>query len=299
MSSMKLVAVTITRNDDWSLGLALRSALRWCDAVVVLDHASEDSTPDLLSQLSKDYPGRVVRLSEPNTGRWSEMDNRQRTLEAARNLNASHVAIVDSDELLTDNLIAGVRDRIAQAEPGITYGLPQVSAYHSLVRRRVDGPWGRTSTWSLAFRLTPDVHWRADDGYHLHHRQPYGANQCRHLIPGDEFFRLNLGGVIHLQHSSYRRLRAKAVWYKLLETVSYPGRRDPAFLNRMYDWTLRTENAEVVDLPGEWWGENRPLAEAYLDLAKTPWQESEARRLWQEHGAAKFAGIDLHGLVLD
>jgi uncharacterized metal-binding protein YceD (DUF177 family) len=45
---MKLVGLMLCRNSDWVIGLSLRAALMWCDAVVVLMHNCSDDTEEIV-----------------------------------------------------------------------------------------------------------------------------------------------------------------------------------------------------------------------------------------------------------
>src|SRR3954468_875088 len=97
---MRLIATLPARNEDWCLGLSVRAALRWCDAVVVLNHASSDRTAKILCDVVAEVGNRLRVIHEPNP-EWSEMSHRQRLLDEARSMGATHIAIVDADEVLT------------------------------------------------------------------------------------------------------------------------------------------------------------------------------------------------------
>src|SRR5215475_6624079 len=105
---MKLVGLMPFRNESWVLGLSARVALQWCDELVMLDHASTDDSRDIAMQVMSETK-RAVILYEYDTA-WHEMRHRQRMLEEARALGATHIAIIDADEVLTANLIRRVRD---------------------------------------------------------------------------------------------------------------------------------------------------------------------------------------------
>jgi hypothetical protein len=152
---------------------------------------------------------------------------------------------------------------------------------------------------SLGFLDAPEWHWRARNGYDFHHRHPMGKPYDAYRPIGSRRY-----GLMHLQFSSERRLRAKQALYKMVEVIRWPGRSPVAAVNRMYDLAvygsydsqnpdLKTERA----MP-EWW---ETYAErgwlSMLDLDAEPWQEAECRRLWQEYGPLKFDGLDLFGTV--
>ena len=48
------------RNEAWCLGLTARAALKWCDELVILDHASNDATGEnILLPLEEEF-GRII-----------------------------------------------------------------------------------------------------------------------------------------------------------------------------------------------------------------------------------------------
>lgn len=109
------------------------------------------------------------------------------------------------------------------------------------------------------------------------------------------------GGTMHLWGASERRLKAKHAWYKAAETLKWPA-KPRAEIDRYYSLALRPDAAPQFDqdwryaaVPSEWWEAHREAAR-HLDLNAEPWQEAEARRLVEQHGAERFAGLDLYGL---
>src|SRR5262245_23758182 len=101
---MRLVATLCARNEDWVLGMSARAALMWCDHVVLFNHASTDDPGEVAAQVVAEYPERVTYLSDDDPT-WKEMAHRQRMLDAARAAGATHIAIVDADEVLSGNLL--------------------------------------------------------------------------------------------------------------------------------------------------------------------------------------------------
>lgn len=287
---MKLTALMMVRNESWVLGLTLRAALLWCDEVILLDHGSTDRTPEIIDSAVLEFGGarvKSIRVDEPH---WNEMDLRQRMLDAARLGGSTHIAIVDADELITSNFVCCARQFFERAKRGVDVVLPMVSTYQSLNVRRVDGNWGERSALTLGFHDNGAMFWKAGgDGYQYHNRRPQGCMEDVIRVVHDE------GGVFHLQFLNTDRLKAKAAWYKCVETLRWPGRKHPRELNRMYGWTLDTNGAVCKAIPECWWDHYRPLF-AHLDLAAEPWHAGEVRKMLREHGADRFSGIELYGI---
>src|SRR5215475_9209519 len=104
---MKLTAIMPVRNEEWILGLSARVALEWCDELVVLNHCSFDRTHAILEEISRET-GRV-RFAAHNTSQWREMEHRQQLLDIARHYEATHIALIDADEVLCADSLPGIR----------------------------------------------------------------------------------------------------------------------------------------------------------------------------------------------
>jgi hypothetical protein len=290
----KLIALTHTRNEDWVLGLSLRASLSYCDAVVVTDHLSSDRTGEILDAAAREFPDRPISVRRSEDREWREADARQEQLERARALGGSHFVIVDADEVPTANLLPRLRDLALRPAAGSIMSMPMISPYHCSDVYRWDGAWGEKNRIPWAFCDTPALHWKIGDGYQLHRRAPLGSRDCGKLLR-----RRSAGGLFHLQFTSLARLRCKAVWYKLNETLSYPGKRTPAQLNRMYDWTLHEhDRMKKFAVPDEWWAgyRERGWLRHYTPETK-PWQLREIQRIVEAHGRERFHGLDFHDVV--
>lgn len=299
---MKLVALMPARNEAWCLGLTARAALMWCDALILLDHASTDATPDIITEVFAEHPGRVYRFRWDGTT-WDEMRHRQYMLDEARAMargaGASHIAIVDADEILTGNLI-NIHTGLNRTRP-LPDGILQLPGYNlrgGLHQYHATGLWA--NRWfSTAFRDDPALRWQGD---RFHHREPTGKTlqPYRPIAQGQ-------GGVMHLWGVSERRLRAKHALYKLTERLRWPD-KPVAEIDRMYSWWRspcdvgpKEPRWTYAPVPDAWW---QPYAHLmrYLDLDAEPWQEDECRRLveqeqWKPPQTNRFAGLDLFGVA--
>jgi hypothetical protein len=290
----KVIALTATRNEDWVLGLSLRVSLSYCDAVVITDHGSTDRTAQIIDEARAEFPDRRISVRRALDQEWMEMDIRQEMLDRGRELGGTHFVIVDADEVPTGNLFSGLRELALKPARGSYVSLPMIATYHSAGVFRWDGPWGDASRIPWAFCDSAALRWKTSDPYQLHRRTPFKAADDGLVFTGRD-----LGGLFHLQFVNKARLQGKAVWYKMSETLRYPGKRSPKDLNQIYDWTLREDaQAQLYDVPASWWA---PYAEKgwlrhFIPDADS-WQLHEARKLAAEHGLAAFSGLDLHGIV--
>lgn len=287
---MKLIALMPARNEAWVIGASLRIAAMWNDEVIVLAHCCTDETADIVMDVAAENPGRIHLIVEDSPN-WPEMNHRQRLLEEARRRQATHVSIVDADEILTGNLLPGVRNQIAQLPPGAYahFGMPCM--WRSLTERRVDpSVWADRYDICIAFGDRRDLGWQAaHDGYQHHHREPYNGH-CSFVGHGME------GGVMHLQWVDWRRLVAKQTWYQVMETLKYPSK--PLWeIAYNYSRAMDETGLKTQTVPEEWWKPYKDLL-PMVDLKVPSWHERECERLIAEHGIDRFRGLNLANLEL-
>lgn len=311
---MKLIGLMPVRNEAHELGLTLRAALQWCDEVVCLDHASTDNTAKLISEIHDESGKRVWWRHEPDPS-WHEMEHRQRLLEMARLRGATHIALIDADEVLTGNLLAQVpfgnssliRHTVDVIPKGSILQLPLYNLRGSLDRYHANGIWG--NRWlSVAFVDDHRLSWSGDK---FHSREPLGFDIHEGTLGALKPYRpiaQGQGGVMHLWGASERRQRAHHAWYKVTERLRYPH-KDVREIELTYnDWRSPEDNAKhwpdqpqfhkpwtFSPVPGEWWAPY--LKNFEHGMEPEPWQEAEIRRLVREHGIATFQHLDLFGVV--
>jgi hypothetical protein len=302
---VKLVGLMPVRNEEWCLGLSARVALTWCDELVIGLHACMDDSGEIADAISLDCPGRVTWFHQDGQ-QWDEMKHRQKLLDVARTRGATHIAMIDADEILTGNLVLGDSPTMIDGATthyarikNLIYGadghntvVPLYNLRGGIHRYHLNGLWGNRIV-SLAFRDSPELHWGGDN---FHQREPRGrVLQAFSPIAQGE------GGVMHLWGASERRLIAKHALYKVTERLRWPN-KDVRQIDFMYSQCVKGGLREdpkawtFADVPQSWWA---PYAQwmKYLDVDAEPWQEAEVRRLVSEHGRAMFDGLDLFGVA--
>lgn len=296
---MKLIGLMACRNEDWVIGLSARTALMWCDELVVLLHACTDQSLNILEGLEREQPARVVVRGMRHEC-WTEMAHRQMMLEMARERGATHIAYIDADEILTGNLIPRIRDIIEFHCETALLNLPWIALARDPLRYIAGSSvWGESQKAMVAFRDNPNYHWAARNGYDFHQRPPLGGPH-RYSNP----LKHEQGGLMHLQFLSERRLRAKQALYQCTEVLRWPGRLTRVQLAQMYGRAVYESdpvkhNVQTLPTPPEWWLPYNELVCEHLDLTedKEPWQEIEVKRLVAEHGRERLAGLDLFGVA--
>jgi hypothetical protein len=289
---MRLIGMMPCRNEDWILGLSVRAALMWCDALVILNHASTDKTAEIVCEVQAQFPGRVHCFSDSDQ-QWREMDHRQELLNVSRACGATHLAIIDADEVLTGNLLDSIRTHIESMPRGCILQLPGYNLRGGLDRYHANGIWGQR-WFSTAFQDDPLLGWSGD---RFHQREPGGKvmHQVRDIMQGQ-------GGIMHLWGASERRLIAKHAAYKMIETLRWPDKSKQE-IDRLYNLAFVPsanmqcdQNWRYAAVPAEWWAPYSDLLSC-VKLDAVPWQEEMCRTFHVEHGADRFAGLDLFGVA--
>lgn len=301
---MKLIGLMPVRNEAWVLGLSARVALMWVDALVIYLHACTDNSLHLALDIEKEHPGRVfIVLQHGET--WNEMVHRQSMLETARKEGATHIALIDGDEVLTGNLLfregAEMRDEAAiwiamMTRESSLLELPGYNLRGGIQKYHSDGIWGRR-WFSTAFRDDPELGWHGD---RHDHREPMGKQLTSYRpIPQGN------GGVMHLWGASERRLIAKHALYKVNHRLRFPE-KPIATIEKEFSWAIKGEPGHPSfgtpetwhynTVPEAWWAPYAHLMK-YLDVDAEPWQEAEVQRLVSEYGREVFAGLNLFGVA--
>lgn len=320
---MKIIGMMPVCNEDWILDLTARAALLWCDSLVIGLHNCTDESLEIARKIKAADHSRVTILTQ-ESGDWMEMQHRQKLLYSAGLLGATHVVTIDADELLTANLLPVIRQLIGALNPGDILQLPWLAlrwkdAYLTYL---TEGPFG----WpekpmeppplvTLAWKNDPRFYYSAADreGYEFHHRHPFVKGAKNYMNFSAPLANGSMGGLMHLQFLSERRLRAKQALYQMQEVIRWPGRafgeeREDfrSVLAERYGRAVHGTDPDTVGscrVPAKDW-----LA-PYLEMgfqklafnpseAETePWQETECKRLVAMYGRSPFDGLDLFGVV--
>jgi hypothetical protein len=260
----------------------------WCDAVYIYLHKCTDATKEIVDAVRAEQPDRIM-MAWSDAENWDEMDMRQTTLRMGRKWGATHFACIDADEVLTGNLLPVIRERVLALRPAQALDLPMIPCWRSLDAYRSDESVWSKAYISTAFADDKGVSWKPEKGgYQHHHRLPYGVRAHREGSHDG-------GGVMHLQFANWRRLTAKHCVYKQWEVIRFT-KRTIENIEETYNQALDERNLNVLSVPPEWWKPYAHLRRC-VNMDSVPWHEEEAKRLYAEHGAEKFAGLNLFGVV--
>lgn len=288
---MNLFGMLHCRNDEWDIGLTARVPLQWVDHLLVYAHCCTDRTLEILDQIRFEpaNKGRVSIFVDPEP-EWNEMYHRQYLLEWGREQGATHFAIIDSDELLTANLIPDIRKMVEQTPSHHVLALPGIQLWRGLTHQRIDQPFN--TTFSLAFKDQPNYSYRPKPNGDQHHngRQP---------MPLTEGYKPSVdGGIFHLQFVRWNTLRYKQLKYAMTETVKYGSDYGVERIRKRYSW-WDFKPVTTTMTPVEWWSYEHipPIENLFLSGPDDgSWYADEVRKMIKEHGRERFAGLNFYGL---
>lgn len=288
---MKLIACVISYNDEWVIGLSARALLRYCDGLVVGLHRSTDRTAAILADVAAEAgPARVTVVEQdelyPRTSLPVEQVGgtlrRDHIGRIAIEQGATHVLVIDTDEVLTGNLVAGAR---AMAEANRIVYLPWIQVW--------DQPDAYRTSWNqplpFLFEVSRKSHWISS----AHGRFP--ADVAAAPYPSAPHVAYGTGGVMHLQFLSRRRLAWKRLMYRLGERMIYPERAPQVIDHKFADGIVPPRADELAPMPAEWWAGLEDLR-PHLHPEMPPWHEAECHRIVQERGREILDGLDLGDL---
>ncbi len=116
---MKLVSISMVKNEEYWIWYALTSVAPHVDEILVFDNHSQDRTPEIVRAMR--HLGDKLVLFE-NFGGSDEQENREATLAEARRRGATHVLTLDGDEVYPDDGLALCRRLLEVHEhvPGLS-----------------------------------------------------------------------------------------------------------------------------------------------------------------------------------
>lgn len=284
---MKITALFLVRDESWVLGCSLRAALEWVDDCFVLDHCSTDRTEEIAQSF-----GRHVVYERMDDPEFRELTFRHLMLERARMRGATHIAMLDADEIISGNLLPKMRGLAADLQPGHCLAVPMICVWRGLDQYRSDSNtvFFKAKT-PVLMADHPSLDWAPKpDGYELHGRAPNGT---RSIV--SPYTNPTHGGVLHLQWASWDRLVWKQVHYVLRERAFY-GQRDTAqAINERYQRSVDETGMQLSPIPKDWWAPYMKWRDQ-ISLEGDRWHKAECFRMAKQIGLGGMKGLNLFGV---
>lgn len=136
---VKVVACMPVRDENWILEKTLTDLSTYVDEIVIVDDGSTDSTPQIIRSFKK---VTAIHTNPPGTlpfNNGRESDNRNKTLQLARQRGADWICQVDADEIFEDRIGLELPNLISK---GCSTKFRICHFFGDTDHFRVDGDWG-------------------------------------------------------------------------------------------------------------------------------------------------------------
>ncbi len=264
-----IVGVVATRNGSLLIEACLRGMAPYTDAIVVLDDVSQDNTVEIVEHLAQELP--IARIIKKTVWIRDERADKWMLLKAARELGATHVIMLDDDEILSANCATDnwLKKEIAAMKPGQIMTFPMVNLWDSTEWYRDDAlcsphswKWGSITAVFCddgACNYDTNPAWGPSGSMHIS-RAP--ANRKRGDYP-DTIKRFDITYVLlHFKSVYLEDIRIKKAWYLMLEFLKLQEEKkntqaDIKKLNDFYDkefagMLATNDNIHCAPVPAAW-----------------------------------------------
>lgn len=281
--TVKIVALIPARNESAIIEQCLRAVSIAVDAVVYLDDCSTDGSLDIVRSLAAEC--KVERILTKQSWYRDEPGDRNRLLEAGRQIGGTHFLVIDADEMLTANLVlgGGFRAVMEQLQPGDTLALWWIQLWRTAVEYRHDSSIWTNIYKPVAFCDRPGAAYSSE---FIHTpRIPGGLGGKQRALQG------NQAGLLHFQFVYWDNLVLKQSWYKMLERVREP-RKSTAEINDRYRASTDETGLATKPILGEWFaGYDFFLLDGYY--RPDTWRLAQIAEWFGQYGAEYFRDLEI------
>ncbi|MDZ4131253.1 MAG: glycosyltransferase, partial [Hydrogenophaga sp.] len=171
----KIVGLVPVRNEEQYIDQCLRALALYTDAIIVLDDVSTDNTVAIVESLAKEC--HIERIIKKTIWFRDEPGDRNKMLQAGREIGGTHFISLDADEMFTapckDNNF--LRNKILSMEPGDRMKLLWINLWKNVSHFWVDTDENNRTVGDMRRFIF------CDDGFSEHqsdfiHTQRYPAN---------------------------------------------------------------------------------------------------------------------------
>lgn len=279
----KIVGLVPGRNESAIIEQCLRALTLYTDAIVYLDDASTDNTLDIVKDLAQEC--NIERIITKETWYRDEPGDRNKLLQAGREIGGTHFIALDADELPTANCLDNNRLRriILALKPGESIMMNLIALWRSVDQYRWDN-----SKWSneyIRFIF-------CDDGKSSHSsefihtgRAPSGLNGKTYILKPFPYC------ILHFQFVNWRNLLVKQAWYRCLEHIRLPN-KSIAKINKIYAPSKDEHNIQLKPAPSYWFDGYSFFDPTVYDQPEG-WREKQIMQWFGQYGKEYFAELDI------
>lgn len=234
---MKIHFNTMMKNEEDLLKVILPIWEKYpVDKFVFYDDNSTDNSVDIIKVLLPESRVEIINDKKEN---FSESYNRQRILDYSRNENADFVFSIDTDELLSSNILSDFESFLKYYETN-NLNLFWYNVVEDSLNKTRNDPQYRFNFRSFVLPLKHTFNLNPNDW-------KYHTPRVPHVNLPPTFTKKF--GIIHLQAMNKKFYAIKQLWYKHYEFVNYG--HSVEFINNRYDPVINNFNFESIQTPEE------------------------------------------------
>lgn len=160
---MTVTAHCLVKNEEVFIEAAIRSVIDFVDCVLVFDTGSTDRTVEIVTNLQKEFPQKIVFEKKGVANKQRHTDLRQEMVERTQ---TDWWMILDGDEVWGETAwqeAIGIMATAATECIIAPFYLCVGDVYHATRRAPQIGMFGRREYWyPRFFRSTPGMYWQGD-----------------------------------------------------------------------------------------------------------------------------------------
>ncbi|PKN03213.1 hypothetical protein CVU75_03410 [Candidatus Dependentiae bacterium HGW-Dependentiae-1] len=283
----KIVGLVPVRNEEQYIDQCLRALALYTDAIVVLDDASTDNTVAIVESVAQEC--HIERIIKKQIWFRDEPGDRNKVLQAGREIGGTHFILLDADEMFTAPCLKNnfLRNKILVMEPGERIIFSWICLWKNLSQFQVYEDKNKKTSLELKHFIF------CDDGiseYHSEfiHTHRYPTTLCQGKEIG--ITPIETYGVLHFMAVNWRNMRIKQAWYRCLERIRVPE-KSIELINRHYDFRESEQNRCCLHASQSWFA--YPFFKPAAYEAPEQWREKQILSWFSQYGKDFFADLDI------
>ncbi|MBC7475218.1 MAG: glycosyltransferase, partial [Candidatus Sericytochromatia bacterium] len=282
---IKIVGLVPARNEANNIAQCLKALSLYTDAIVYLDDVSVDNSLEIVESLINECNiEKIIKKTE-----WfkDEQGDRNKLLQAGREIGGTHFIVIDADEMLTSNFLENnlLRDTLMKLKVGERIRTPWIT------------PWRNINqyialSWSvLEFAFCDDGKCSYSSSYNHSPRVP--RNLIGHHImigetdiQGDYTF-----GLLHFNIIDWNNLMIRSAWSKCLERTKEPEKSiteiNATYNNEIYN----NKNNLILPMKDNWL--EYDFFDGSVYFLPNKFKKEQVEEWLSAYGREYFSGLDI------
>lgn len=282
----KFVGLVPVRNEQNIIAQCLKALSKYTDAIVVLDDFSSDKTVAIIESLAEEC--HIERIIKKNAWHRNEPGDKNKLLQAGREIGGTHFIVIDADEMLTSNFLKNnmLRTIVSQLQPGDTLALCWIQLWRSINYYRFDNSvW----TWNYKTIVFADMPGALYYSGFIHTAPiPHGLRGKKIQLKGYKY------GLLHFQFVNWRNLLIKQAWYRCLERIRYMYKSSQE-INAVYASSKDEQNIHRETSNSDWFSGYDFFDSSVFDRPEL-WRELQIIEWFEKYGKNHFRDLDIWDL---